>query len=117
MHRWKKKSARTTAGNSSGGKAPLALTIDGLAWGGKAVGRHEGKVIFVSKAVPGDHLLVVLERAKSRYAEGRIEAVLRPGEDGWTPGASFSATAAAASGSRFGMPVSSRKKKSWSGPF
>jgi len=89
MRRLKKKSVHTAPGKTSGRKAPLALTVSSLAWGGKAVGRHEGKVIFVSKAVPGDHLLVVLDRVKSRYAEGRIEAVLRPGEDRVDPKCKF----------------------------
>ncbi|MEJ2368440.1 MAG: class I SAM-dependent RNA methyltransferase [Acidobacteriota bacterium] len=62
-------------------KKPKTLTridVDSLAWGGKGVGRADGKVIFVSKAVPGDSLLVKLTRIKSRYAEGAVEAVLKP---------------------------------------
>lgn len=60
------------------GGAPAAVDVDRLAWGGKGVGRLGGKVVFVSKAVPGDKVLVRMEKEKPRYAEGRIEAVLRP---------------------------------------
>jgi 23S rRNA (uracil1939-C5)-methyltransferase len=60
------------------GAAPAAVDVDRLAWGGKGVGRLGGKVVFVSKAVPGDKVLVRLAKEKPRYAEGRIEAVLRP---------------------------------------
>lgn len=52
--------------------------MESYAWGGKAVGRHLGKVVFVRSAVPGDKVLVRLEKAKSSYAEGRVEAVLSP---------------------------------------
>ncbi len=54
------------------------MEIERLTWGGRGLGHHEGKVIFVSKSVPGDKLLVRLDRIKSSYAEGHIEAVLAP---------------------------------------
>lgn len=56
----------------------IDLEVDSLTWGGKGVGRHEGKVIFVPKSAPGDHLLVRLDRVKASYAEGHIQAVLSP---------------------------------------
>jgi 23S rRNA (uracil1939-C5)-methyltransferase len=71
------------------GAAPVTLEIDSLAWGGKGVGRHEGKVIFVSKAVPGDKLLVTLDKVKSRYAEGSIHAVLKASEHRVEPRCKF----------------------------
>ena len=60
------------------GAPPAVVDVDRLAWGGKGVGRLGGKVVFVSKAVPGDKVLVRIAKEKPRYAEGRIEAVLRP---------------------------------------
>src|SRR5512135_2540885 len=57
---------------------PIDLQVESLTWGGKGVGRHEGKVVFVAKSVPGDHLLVRLDRVKASYAEGHIQAVLGP---------------------------------------
>lgn len=84
-----KPARRPPAGPRPRRAVPLSLTVDRLAWGGKAVGRHEGKVVFVSKAVPGDHLLVAVDREKSRYAEGHVQAVLRPSPDRVDPRCKF----------------------------
>lgn len=69
--------------------APLTVEIEKLTWGGRGLGHHEGKVIFVSKAVPGDKVLVRLDRVKSSYAEGHIEAVLAPSADRVEPRCKF----------------------------
>lgn len=62
------------------------LEITGIADKGKAIGRHEGKVVFVDGAVPGDlvdvrvirkkkgHEMAVVEQFH-RYSEDRVEAV------------------------------------------
>jgi len=71
------------------GTAPLLVDIESLTWGGRGVGRHGGKVIFVAKSVPGDKVLVRVDREKSSYAEGRIEAVLHPGPDRVEPKCKF----------------------------
>lgn len=39
---------------------------------------HEGKVLFVAQAVPGDKVLCRLEKVKSSFAEARVTAVLSP---------------------------------------
>lgn len=66
------------------------VTLDRLAWGGRAVGKTpDGKVVFVSKAVPGDRVLARLDRQKSRYGEGRIHAVLSPSPDRVEPRCKF----------------------------
>jgi 23S rRNA (uracil1939-C5)-methyltransferase len=69
--------------------APLTLDIEKLTWGGRGLGHSEGKVIFVSKSVPGDKLLVRLDKVKSSYGEGHIEAVLSPSEDRVEPKCKF----------------------------
>ena len=56
----------------------LSLTIDDLAFGGEGVGRADGYVVFVPGGVPGDHLRVRLEQARSRFGRGAIEAVEAP---------------------------------------
>ena len=38
--------------------------------GGKAIGKNEGKVIFIENAIPGDRLDVQLTKNKKDYAEG-----------------------------------------------
>jgi 23S rRNA (uracil1939-C5)-methyltransferase len=49
-----------------------------MAHGGAALGRHEGKVVFVPYAVPGEKALVEIVEDKGRYARGRLVEVLSP---------------------------------------
>ena len=55
-----------------GRKKPIVsqLTIEGIAGGGKAWGKADGKVIFVSNAVPGDVVNVKLKRSRKSFGEG-----------------------------------------------
>src|SRR5256885_11677547 len=59
----------------------LALTIDGLAFGGEGVGRVDGYVVFVRGGVPGDRLRVKLYEARSRFGRAAIEAAEAPSPD------------------------------------
>ena len=54
----------------------LRLTVDRMAFEGRAVGRTEGKVCFVRGALPGEQVDVTLEREHSRYDEGRVLTLL-----------------------------------------
>lgn len=56
----------------------VELHLTDMAHGGAALGRHEGKVIFVSYAIPGEEVLVELVEDKGRYARGRLVEVLSP---------------------------------------
>jgi len=56
--------------------AEVDLAIDKLAFGGKALGRVDGFVVFVDHAVPGQKVRVQITRKKSRFAEARIVQVL-----------------------------------------
>jgi 23S rRNA (uracil1939-C5)-methyltransferase len=85
----KKRRRPSVQANSHHGPPPIPVTVDSLAWGGRGVGRNEGKVIFVSKGVPGDRLLIQLQRVKSHYAEGRIQAVLQASPDRVEPKCKF----------------------------
>lgn len=58
------------------GRVKLHLTD--MAHGGAALGRHEGKVVFVPYAIPGEEVLVELVEDKGRYARGRLVEVLSP---------------------------------------
>ena len=49
-----------------------------MAHGGAALGRHEGKVVFVPYAIPGEEVLVEIVEDKGRYARGRLVEVLSP---------------------------------------
>jgi 23S rRNA (uracil1939-C5)-methyltransferase len=63
----------------------LELTIDSLAHGGNGVARHDGYVVFVAGAVPGDRVRAVVGKAKRAYAEARTVEVLEPSPDRIAP--------------------------------
>ena len=56
--------------------AEVELVIDKLAFGGKALGRVDGFVVFVEHAVPGQKVRVQITRKKSQFAEARVVQVL-----------------------------------------
>jgi 23S rRNA (uracil1939-C5)-methyltransferase len=58
----------------------VVIKIEDMAFGGKGVGRHEGKVIFVPFAAPGDTVSVRITKQKKSFAEGRIVQILTPGQ-------------------------------------
>jgi 23S rRNA (uracil1939-C5)-methyltransferase len=59
----------------------LELVVDSLAHGGSGVARHQGYVVFVAGAVPGDRVRAVVGKAKRAYAEARTIEVLEPSPD------------------------------------
>ena len=52
------------------------LTLEKLAFGGKALGRVDGCVVFVAHGLPGQKVRVKITRKKSRFAEGRVVHLL-----------------------------------------
>ncbi len=56
----------------------LELHIDALAYGGHGVARHDGFVVFVRGAVPGDRVYARVTRRKKGYAEARLLEILTP---------------------------------------
>jgi len=56
----------------------LEVVIDSLAYEGYGLARHEGKVLFVEYAVPGDRLQVAIYDDRENYAFCRIEQILEP---------------------------------------
>jgi 23S rRNA (uracil1939-C5)-methyltransferase len=63
----------------------LELTVDSLAFGGAGVARHEGYVVFVRDAVPGDRVRAVVTKRKRAYAEARTVAIVEPSPDRIAP--------------------------------
>ena len=59
----------------------IELDIADLAFGGEAVGRVDGYVVFVRGGVPGDRLRVRVVEARSRFGRAVLEAVLTPSPD------------------------------------
>lgn len=62
-------------------EALVEVKIHALAAGGSAVGRNEGKVVFVHGGCPGDRLRVRLVKRGKRFDEGEIVEILEASED------------------------------------
>ncbi len=59
----------------------LELDLDAMAYGGEAIGRFDGQVVFVPYALPGERVRVAVERAKKGYSRTRLLDVLRRAPD------------------------------------
>jgi 23S rRNA (uracil1939-C5)-methyltransferase len=59
----------------------LELTVDSLAAGGRGVARHDGVVVFVDRALPGDRVLARIQRVKRRHGEAIAFERLSGGPD------------------------------------
>jgi 23S rRNA (uracil1939-C5)-methyltransferase len=59
----------------------LELTVDSLAAGGRGVARHDGVVVFVDRALPGDRVLARIQRVKRRHGEAIAFERLAGGPD------------------------------------
>jgi 23S rRNA (uracil1939-C5)-methyltransferase len=57
------------------------LDIQTLAFGGQGLARLHIFVLFVDGAVPGDRVRAVVTKVKRRFAEARLEEILRPSAD------------------------------------
>ncbi len=56
----------------------ISLSVDSLSWGGRGIGRIDGKVVFVHGAAPGDRLRVRVFRDKKSFMEAEILEILDP---------------------------------------
>ena len=56
----------------------LEIEVEDLAFGGRALARVDGFVVFVENALPGDRVAAAVYRKHRRYAEARALRVLRP---------------------------------------
>ena len=63
----------------------IELTLDGIAHGGEALGRHDGKVIFVPYAIPGERVRVALVEERERWARARLTQVIAASPDRLEP--------------------------------
>ena len=59
----------------------IELTLDAIAHGGEAIGRHGGKTIFVPYAIPGERVRVEIVEEKERWARTRLLEVVQPSPD------------------------------------
>ena len=63
----------------------IELDIEKAVYRGQGLGRHDGQVVFVPRALPGDRVRVRIEAGTSGYVRGRIEEVLGPAAGRRTP--------------------------------
>src|SRR5574341_513768 len=59
----------------------LELEVADLAFGGRALTRVDGFVVFVDGALPGDRVSATVYRKRRQFAEARADAILEPSPD------------------------------------
>ncbi|MDQ4078667.1 MAG: class I SAM-dependent RNA methyltransferase [Chloroflexota bacterium] len=59
----------------------IDLITEQMTYGGAALARHEGRVIFVPFALPGERVRVRIKSQKKRWAEAELVAVLEASPD------------------------------------
>lgn len=64
---------------------PFSLHLDDMAYTGAAVGRHNGKAIFVPGGIPGEDVLVEIVEEKPRWARARLLDVIAPSPERIAP--------------------------------
>ena len=64
-----------------GAMSEFVLELTAMAHGGAALGRHEGRVVFVPYAIPGERVRVEVVEDRGRYAHARLLEVLTPSPD------------------------------------
>ena len=62
-------------------KEQLVLQIEDIAFGGKGVARHEGRVIFIPFTAPGDTVTAQIVKTKKNFAEARMINLVTPSPD------------------------------------
>jgi 23S rRNA (uracil1939-C5)-methyltransferase len=63
----------------------VELHIHDVAFGGKGVGRSEGKAVFVPFTIEGERVAARITREKKQFAEAELAEVLAPAEQRVTP--------------------------------
>jgi 23S rRNA (uracil1939-C5)-methyltransferase len=56
----------------------IDLKLTAMAHGGSALGRHEGRVVFVPYAIPGERVRAEIVETHARWAQARLVDVLEP---------------------------------------
>ncbi|WP_353387969.1 class I SAM-dependent RNA methyltransferase [Thermobispora bispora] len=69
---------------------PIELKVEKVANGGWCVGRHEGRVVFVRHALPGERVLAEVTEETARFLRADAVEILDPSPDRVTPPCPFS---------------------------
>jgi 23S rRNA (uracil1939-C5)-methyltransferase len=59
----------------------LTVSISDLELGGKAVARHDGRVVFVDRGLPGEVVAARVTRTRRTFAEARLERIEQASPD------------------------------------
>jgi 23S rRNA (uracil1939-C5)-methyltransferase len=59
----------------------LSLTVADVALGGKALARHDGRVVFIDRGLPGDHVQARITRVRRNFADAGLDSVLSEGPE------------------------------------
>jgi 23S rRNA (uracil1939-C5)-methyltransferase len=59
----------------------IALSIEKPAAGGRMIARHEGRVVLVAGAIPGEQVMAVVDRVARGVAYAETVSILRPSPD------------------------------------
>ncbi len=62
-------------------KRRIELTVEKMVAKGEALARHEGKVVFVPGAIPGERLLVELTEERRDFSRAKIVELLEPSKE------------------------------------
>ncbi|MFN2475024.1 MAG: class I SAM-dependent RNA methyltransferase [Chthoniobacterales bacterium] len=72
--------ATISARHQADANRAIELEIDDIAFGGKGVGRSDGKAVFVPYTIDGERVAAEIARQKKQLAEADLREVLRPSE-------------------------------------
>jgi len=64
---------------------PITLQLDTMTYGGEALGRVDGRAIFVTGGLPGEVVRVALTEERKNFARGRALDVIEPSPDRISP--------------------------------
>jgi 23S rRNA (uracil1939-C5)-methyltransferase len=65
--------------------AEVEVYLEKLAFGGKALGRVDGLVVFVEHGIPGQTVRVRITKKKAQFAEGRVVGLVQQSPDYTAP--------------------------------
>jgi len=60
---------------------PFEVTIESLSHEGRGIAHHNGKIVFVFAALPGERVLIRIDKATRKYSEASVIEVLEPSAD------------------------------------
>ena len=66
-------------------KMNIQLKLDKMVYGGEALGRYEGKVVFVNGGIDGELVDVQVIRQKKDYLKGNVVRIIHPSEQRTAP--------------------------------